>query len=323
MRSRARLTKDKDQFVSTTTKMQDGISKEAPLADVGTSSLNPAAHGQLQSIESSRVPSTGYGKRPTLTTATILMSVTGLLLVSACAGRVSGGATREVPGGTSRGHQAEPKSSTETDSRAEAAGVAEAERQAEVARAVEAERQAEVARAVEAERQANAARVAEAERQAEAARVAEADAAAQQEVTAKQQATLKKAEEIISFIHRKQRRHVRESWGELANECFTRADLEKFERTSTAAKIAASLNRDPKFREVVVAIGELDANSRTELLTRANRPLRRTWAEIGRITRKGQTEAGNQAEQLIASAIVTLVEELLAKTTDPENASTP
>ncbi|MDP6420784.1 MAG: hypothetical protein QF672_05595 [SAR202 cluster bacterium] len=43
----------------------------------------------------------------------------------------------------------------------------------------------------------------------------------------------------------------------------------------------------------------------------ADKPLRRTWAELGRVSREGQTEAGQEAERMTATAIVNLVKELV------------
>ncbi len=117
-----------------------------------------------------------------------------------------------------------------------------------------------------------------------------------------------KARQIISIIQNLQRDKVKESWGELAYQAFTDDDLDKFYRDKVTDSIKQGLSKDNNFQEVVAAIGCLSPDSRLVLLTEAKKPLHRTWAEMGKISREGQTDAGQTAELVIASAVVELVE---------------
>lgn len=120
-----------------------------------------------------------------------------------------------------------------------------------------------------------------------------------------------KPEKIIIIIQKQQRKNVRESWGELAHQCFTDNDLARFVQNKTTERITDSLKRDPEFLDVVLAIREMEPSKRKKLLISADKPLRPTWAKLGRISREGQTEAGQEADRMIATAIVNLVKELV------------
>lgn len=119
-------------------------------------------------------------------------------------------------------------------------------------------------------------------------------------------------EELISIIQEQQRKNVKESWGELAHQAFTDDDLTRFVQNKTAERITNSLKRDPHFLDVVFAIRKMEPGRRLELLISADKPLRLTWAQLGRISREGQTEAGQEAERMIATAIINLVKELVS-----------
>ena len=118
------------------------------------------------------------------------------------------------------------------------------------------------------------------------------------------------AEEIMTVIQNQQRLHVKESWGEAADQCFTAEDLNWFMSSRTTDGIVGALRHEAHFIRIVDSLRKMDADDRTILLAAADKPLRPTWAQIGQISRTGTTEAGQKAEQLIASAIVTLTKEL-------------
>jgi len=60
----------------------------------------------------------------------------------------------------------------------------------------------------------------------------------------------------------------------------------------------------------------MQPGKRSALLTSADKPLRPTWAEIGRVSKKGQTEKGQVAEKMIATATVDLVKRLVGLSED-------
>jgi hypothetical protein len=108
-----------------------------------------------------------------------------------------------------------------------------------------------------------------------------------------------------------QRKNVRESYGELAGQCFTDADLEQFVDAQRPSQIAEEYRADKSFLAIVIALQKLTPEERQAILTAAKKPLRPTWGELGRVSREGQTEAGRKAEILIAEAIVSQAQELL------------
>jgi hypothetical protein len=71
------------------------------------------------------------------------------------------------------------------------------------------------------------------------------------------------------------------------------------------------LRKDKEFTNVVLALKASPPHEQQKLLDAALNTRRPTWAELGRIDRQGQTEAGQEAEKMIAEAIVNLVKELL------------
>jgi hypothetical protein len=119
-------------------------------------------------------------------------------------------------------------------------------------------------------------------------------------------------EALLETVKEQQRRNVRESFGELSGQCFTDADLQKFIDAKRPAKIAEDLKTDKSFLAAVLALRNLAPPDRQRILDSAAKPLRPTWTELGRISREGQTEAGQRAEVLIAEAIVAQARALMA-----------
>jgi hypothetical protein len=120
-----------------------------------------------------------------------------------------------------------------------------------------------------------------------------------------------KPEKLDNIIRREQKKSVKESWGEAAYQSFTEQDLNSFEERHVPAQIAAELRQDDEFLDVVNAIRALPPTDRQKLLIACRTPLHPTWAELGEISRKGQTVSGQTAEILIADAIVDLVQNLV------------
>lgn len=120
-----------------------------------------------------------------------------------------------------------------------------------------------------------------------------------------------KPETLREIIEEQQKKNVRETHGIWAHQCFTDDDLNQFIQSGQPAKIARSLKGSKRFIAVVSALKKMPSAQRQKLLSSCRRPLRKTWAQLGRISPEGQTEAGQQAERLIADAIVGLVEQLI------------
>jgi hypothetical protein len=116
---------------------------------------------------------------------------------------------------------------------------------------------------------------------------------------------------LARVIQREQRSAVRESWGELAGECFTEIDYDDFVRGHVAERIARGLQQDAGFRAAVAALRGVSSDEQSDVLEAVRQPLRPTWAQQGRITRSGTTVAGQRAELAVAEAIVNMVKQLL------------
>jgi len=120
--------------------------------------------------------------------------------------------------------------------------------------------------------------------------------------------------ELITIIEELQRSEVKQSQNEFIN--FSADDLEHFKNNKVAEGAALSLKTDPHFLDVVSAIRKADPSSRSTLLRTADKPLRKTWRELGRITTEGQTDAGQEAEKFIAKSVLELARELVGLTDD-------
>ncbi len=136
------------------------------------------------------------------------------------------------------------------------------------------------------------------------------------EAAAPERETAEAAGRLVDIITEQQHRDVKQSYGELASQCFTDKDLEAFMRHGTAAKAAEVLKRDNRFIETVLAIKRLSPADRQDLLNTCSQLARPTWAELGRISSEGQTDAGHKAELMIATSIVNQVRELCALPAD-------
>lgn len=121
---------------------------------------------------------------------------------------------------------------------------------------------------------------------------------------------LTRADLLIQIITEQQQENVRESYGEAAGQNFSERDLKDFIQKETPRNIAEQLKTDNQFLDVILAIKQMSPGERQKLLNRALNTYKPTWAQIGKIDPKGQTDAGQQAEKMIAKAIVDLVNRL-------------
>jgi hypothetical protein len=111
----------------------------------------------------------------------------------------------------------------------------------------------------------------------------------------------------IELVKRVQREHVRESFGEAGHECFTDDNLEEFQRNRIPETICDRLSINDGFIELVKDITNLEAREKSSILKELRTVYKPTWAEIGRISPEGQTDAGQEAERQIANAIADLI----------------
>jgi hypothetical protein len=111
---------------------------------------------------------------------------------------------------------------------------------------------------------------------------------------------------LLDLVQLQQRRNVRTSTGELAHECFTDRDFASFKAARTPEQIVKRLKAAPDFAAVAAALRTLTPVRLAETMRTVRQTARPTWREMGFIDRqgRGQTEAGHQAELMIAAAIV-------------------
>lgn len=115
---------------------------------------------------------------------------------------------------------------------------------------------------------------------------------------------------LTDVVRWQQLRAVRESTGELRGQCFTDDDLDAFRSRNVPAQIVERLTRAPEFGLIADALRTLPRDQRAEAYRAARTPARPTWREMGFIDPlgRGQTEAGQRGERLVAAAIVDAIE---------------
>jgi hypothetical protein len=111
---------------------------------------------------------------------------------------------------------------------------------------------------------------------------------------------------LVDLVRLHCHRNVRASVGELAGECFTNHDFTAFRAAGIPRQIVKRLEQARDFAEVTQMLRALPADKRAAVLRTARETARPTWLAMGYIDRqgRGQTEAGHEAELLIARAIV-------------------
>lgn len=114
-------------------------------------------------------------------------------------------------------------------------------------------------------------------------------------------------QQLIEYVKGKQKQYVRESYGEMAHQCFTDDDLDRFIHKRVVDRITQEIDNDPVFDDIVLAVKNLSEYEQAALLDSASKTYKPTWAQMGSINIAGQTEAGQKAEKMIAEAICNLV----------------
>ena len=109
---------------------------------------------------------------------------------------------------------------------------------------------------------------------------------------------------LITLVKSVQRRYVRDSFGTNADQCFTDVDLATFRKNRTVEQIVKELSGSRRMTAIVSELKSMPVVRQEEILDKANSTFKATWAQLGKIDRAGQTEAGQIAEREIAEAIV-------------------
>ena len=117
---------------------------------------------------------------------------------------------------------------------------------------------------------------------------------------------------LRGVILAQQRQHVRLSYGQADGQCFTWDDLSGFKQRDVPGRVVRQLRASAQFRALVAQLRKQPAGKRARYLQKCRAIAHPTWAQLGRITPSGQTEAGRTVELLIAQAVVRLANEMLA-----------
>lgn len=117
--------------------------------------------------------------------------------------------------------------------------------------------------------------------------------------------------DLIDVIKSYQDKYVRKSHDIYHYQCFTTDDYNSFRSQKTVEKIVNELRKSKLLETLVLEIGKLSENERTELYKKGLRTYQPTWNELGKISVEGQTVAGQKAQKEIAEAIVNLVKEMV------------
>ena len=119
--------------------------------------------------------------------------------------------------------------------------------------------------------------------------------------------------ELIKVIKNKQKKHVKESSGKWAYECFTDDNLKSFKSSNVIKSIVDDLKVDRNFLSIAIATKKMSSQEWQKLRNQAISTFKPTWAELGRISPEAQTDSGQTAEKMIAQAIVDLITNIREK----------
>lgn len=115
---------------------------------------------------------------------------------------------------------------------------------------------------------------------------------------------------LSQIIKKQQKRYVKESCGTLDYQCFTEKDLERFKGNRTTTVVTNSLQQDISFWRVILWLKNLPTERKENMFEQAKETYKPTWAELGEVSCKGQTQAGQEAERMIADAVEKLARDL-------------
>ena len=118
--------------------------------------------------------------------------------------------------------------------------------------------------------------------------------------------------DLQNVIMTKQKEKVKVSYN--IDNCFMDIDLQSFKTNKIPDQSVNELLIDNSFIDLVIAIKKMNSTERQKLLDASSNIAKKSWASMGEISPDGQTEAGREAELLIAKAIVAKVNELIKLT---------
>jgi hypothetical protein len=120
--------------------------------------------------------------------------------------------------------------------------------------------------------------------------------------------------DLQEIIKSKQRQKVKTSYDEY--NCFTDIDLQDFKKSKTPDQAVNELIEDNSFIDLIIAIKDMNPADRQKLFETSSNIAKPTWTTLGSVSSEGQTEAGHEAELLIAKAIVSKIKEMIKLSVD-------
>jgi hypothetical protein len=120
----------------------------------------------------------------------------------------------------------------------------------------------------------------------------------------------KTKESVLRVVRTIQDELVKESIDQ--HNCFTNEDYAAFKSDEITKKVVQRLENDDIFRAIARTIAGFDTANRNQINNEARLSFKKTWAQLGKITPQGQTEAGQKAEREIAIAIADLLQKLVS-----------
>lgn len=100
-----------------------------------------------------------------------------------------------------------------------------------------------------------------------------------------------------------EKKYVQDSWGTNRGECFTDEDYAAFTRERKAKAAVDDFAQSEAYSKLKSKLSDADTEVWNRILGQVRTQYQRTWAEVGEITRKAQTTAGQQAQKDIAYEI--------------------
>lgn len=120
--------------------------------------------------------------------------------------------------------------------------------------------------------------------------------------------------DLQAIIKSKQSQKVKTSYDDY--NCFTDIDLQNFIKNKTSDQAVNELMEDNSFIYLIISIKSMNPTDRQTLLTTSSAIVKPTWANQPSPSSEGQTEAGHEAELLIAKAIVSKIKEMVVLSDD-------
>jgi hypothetical protein len=121
----------------------------------------------------------------------------------------------------------------------------------------------------------------------------------------------KVSKSLVTLIKTIQGEVIRKSYGTDASECFTDSNMSKFIKDKVIDKITNDLSNDATFIKLVGEIKKLPSDEIQKIKSEALKTYSPLKSDVKEGIANWQTSAGQEAEKMVARAVVALVEKLM------------